>query len=100
MGKRTLVVRLGAVKAVRLYISVLLLAYVLLPLFVLWGLPIAAALSIAGLSPLTGLLLWRVARGDWHAPARWNNFGFYTIVLLMTSALAELGAFILLVGRL
>ena len=100
VGKRTLVVRLGAVNAVRLYISVLLLAYVLLPLFVLWGLPIAAALSIAGLSPLTGLLLWRVARGDWHAPTRWNNFGFYTIVLLMTSALAELGAFILLVGRL
>lgn len=98
VGKRTLVVRLGAVNAVRLYSSVLLLAYALLPLFVLSGLPVGVALSIAGLSPLTGLLLWRVARGDWHAPTRWNSFGFYTIVLLMTSAMAELGAFILLIG--
>jgi 1,4-dihydroxy-2-naphthoate polyprenyltransferase len=98
VNKRTLVVRLGAVRAVRLYLLMLVLAYVMLPILVLWGLPEWAALAIGGLSPLTGLLLWLAGRGDWHAPTRWNNFGFYTILLLMTSAMAELGAFILLIG--
>jgi 1,4-dihydroxy-2-naphthoate polyprenyltransferase len=98
VNKRTLVVRLGASQAVRLYVSSLLLAYAMLPLFVLWGLPVLVAQSIGMLSPLAGLLLWRVMRGDWHSQKYWNKFGFYTILLLMTSATAEWGAFILLIG--
>jgi 1,4-dihydroxy-2-naphthoate octaprenyltransferase len=97
-SKRTLVVRLGASGAICLYALLLVLAYALLPFLMHDGLPLAVALSITLVSPLAGLLLWRAAHGDWCNPNRWNVFGFYTIVLLMGTAFAELGAFTLLIG--
>ncbi|MDX2162377.1 MAG: prenyltransferase [bacterium] len=96
--KRTLVVRLGARAAIRVYVGALCAAYLMLPPLVIAGLPPGAAWAAAGLSPLALLLLWRVQRGDWRSPNRWNPFAFYTIVLLMATAAAELFAFVLLIG--
>lgn len=97
-GKRTLVVRFGAVKAARLYTAALGLADAILPALIWLGLPWLAALAGASLCPLAIFQVWRVYRGDWRKPERWNRFSFYSIVLLMSTAAAELGAFILLIG--
>ncbi len=97
-NKNTLVVRLGAKRAAHHYIILILLAYIALPLLVYMGLPVLAAASTGFLFPLAGWQVWRVWRGDWKNPVEWNTLAFYTIVLLMGSALAELMAFILLLG--
>ena len=76
VGKRTLVVRWGAPTAARLYQIALLLAYGLLPLLVLAGLPPLAAGAVAALLPLALWQVWRIARGDWQQPARWNGWRF------------------------
>lgn len=96
--KNTLVVRLGAKTAARLYMSLILLVYAVLPLLVWAGLPSGVALAVLGLSPLALWQVWRASRGDWHNPARWNALAFYTIVLLMGTSAVELLTFILLIG--
>ncbi len=98
VGKRTLVVRLGAGRAVWLYSILLIAAFAVLPILVNLGLPFEAAAAIALLMPLALMLLWRVRRGDWHDPQRWNGLAFYTIVLLMAATTAQLAAFVLLIG--
>ncbi|MDZ4770445.1 MAG: prenyltransferase [Chloroflexota bacterium] len=98
VGKRTLVVRLGAARAIWLYALLLIAAFAVLPALVAAGLPSAAAWAVALLIPLALMLLWRVRRGDWRDPARWNGLAFYTIVLLMAAAAAEMAAFVLLIG--
>jgi len=97
-NKQTLVVRLGEKSAAGLYAALLLLAYASLPVLIVLGLPLIAGLALMLVSPLAVLLLWRVSRGDWQEPTRWNAFSFYTIVLLMTASAAEVGAFVLLMG--
>lgn len=97
-GKRTLVVRLGSRRASRLYGLLLLAVYAMLPALVWAGLPLTVGLSIAALSPLAGGQVWRIQRGDWHDTTQWNRLAFYTIVLLMGTAAAELAAFMLLTG--
>ena len=98
VGKRTLVVRFGAPLLARVYGSITLISYALLPIMVALGLPLLAAISFAALSPLALAQIGRIARGDWHNPARWNGLAFYAIVLLIASAAAELVAFVLLLG--
>ncbi len=99
-GKHTLVYYLGKQRAVRLYIAVLLLSYAALPLFVLLGLPGIVALALMAISPLALWLGWRMHRGAWAEPKQWNSLGFWSIGLLMTSALAEFLAFLLIIiGR-
>lgn len=97
-GKRTLVVRLGAARAARLYAVVLVCSYLALPLLVIAGLPPLAAVAVGLMSPLALLQLWRVRRGDYHNPARWNDFAFYSVALLIGTAAVETVAFVLLVG--
>src|SRR4029079_16191639 len=57
--KRTLVVRLGAARAARLYAAITAVAYLSLPIAVLLGLPVRIAACAALLAPLAG---WRIAR--------------------------------------
>jgi 1,4-dihydroxy-2-naphthoate octaprenyltransferase len=95
-GKYTLVVRLGPPSAARLYVALLIVAYAALPLLVHVGLPPGAALAVLALLPLAGWQLWRMSRGDWARPARWNVLTFYTLVLLLFTAAAEMLAFGLL----
>lgn len=97
-NKRTLVVRLGMRPASYLYTTVMWAVLAMLPVLAIAGLPIVAVGAVAAVSPLTLWLLWRVHRGDWHRPERWNTFGFYSIVLLISAIAAELAAFVLLIG--
>ena len=97
-GKRNLVVRWGGRGAARLYAALLVAAYTLLPLLVWAGLPEINALLFALLSPLALWLIWRISRGDWQNPRRWNGLAFFSIVLLMGSATLQLAAFLLLLA--
>ncbi|MEP6985400.1 MAG: prenyltransferase, partial [Chloroflexota bacterium] len=97
-GKCTLVVRLGASSAARLYVSLILLAIGVLPVLVLAGLPRLIALAVAATLPLVIWQIRRILRGDWHDVQRWNRLGFYSLVLLVATSAAELVAFVLLIG--
>jgi 1,4-dihydroxy-2-naphthoate octaprenyltransferase len=94
VGKRTLVVRLGAARAARLLVLVLLAAYAVLPLLVMLGLPARVVASATVSSPVAAWQGWRVWRGGWADPAHWNSLGFWAIALLMGTATAELLAFL------
>ena len=93
-GKRTLVVRLGGARAARLLVLMLLAAYAVLPLLVALGLPSWVAVGATVTAPLAAWQGWRVWRGAWANPARWNSLGFWAIALLMSTATAELLAFL------
>jgi 1,4-dihydroxy-2-naphthoate octaprenyltransferase len=97
-GKRTLVVRLGAARVAWLYGFALGLAYLSLPFLVSAGLPSLAAAAIALMSPLALFQFWRLRRGDYRNPARWNGFAFYSIALLFGTTLVETVAFVLMIG--
>ncbi|MBZ0283859.1 MAG: prenyltransferase [Anaerolineae bacterium] len=97
-GKRTLVVRLGASRAAHLYMTVLLVAYLALPLLIAFGLPMRVALGMALMSPLALWQLWRVRCGDHLNPARWNRFMFFNVGLLIGSAVVQVVIFGLLLG--
>lgn len=96
VGKRTLVVRLGARRAARLYISVLALTYVSLPILVFAGLPTLVCVAVLGMLPLA-FRLARMTR-EIERPARWNLLAFNSIALLFATAALEAFAFALLVG--
>ena len=96
--KGTLVVRLGAKRAAKLYMTVLMLAYLALPLLLFAGLPALPTLAIALMSPLAIWQLWRVRRGEIFQPQHWNQFEFFSVALLIGTAAVELIAFLLLFG--
>jgi 1,4-dihydroxy-2-naphthoate octaprenyltransferase len=96
-GKRNLVVRLGPALAARLYLTLLLLAFALLPLLWMAGLPRLVIGALAALSPLGLWQAWRTLRGDWRDPARWGLFAFGSIALLVAASLAELLSYTLAV---
>lgn len=90
VGKRTLVVRLGAERATRLYVLTVAAAYGSLPVLTAAGLPKAIALAAVVPSPIA---LWRITRacaGDFRLPARWESVTFWAVALLMGTAMAEL----------
>ena len=96
--KGTLVVRLGTKRAAKLYIAVLLLAYLSLPLLMIAGLPRLAALAIALMSPLALWQVWRIRHGDIFRPQHWDQFAFFSVALLIGTAFVELLAFVALIG--
>jgi 1,4-dihydroxy-2-naphthoate octaprenyltransferase len=98
-SKRTLVIRLGATGAVRLYLALISVAYLSLPLLVWAGLPPTAALALTIPLPLAVWQCLRMWRGDWQKPAAWNSLGFWSIGLLMGSAMLETLAFFWLAFR-
>jgi 1,4-dihydroxy-2-naphthoate polyprenyltransferase len=90
-GKRTLVVRLGAPAAARLYVVLTAIAYAQLPLAVLLGLPgrVAAAAALPGV-----VAVWRIVRvADHRDPAAHERLGFWAVFLLVATAVCELIAF-------
>jgi 1,4-dihydroxy-2-naphthoate octaprenyltransferase len=92
-GKHTLLYFIGEKAAVRLYLVVLLVAYLALPILVLLGLPLIVALALLAISPLAAWQGWRMAKGAWANPAKWDSLGFWSVGLLIASVLAELAAF-------
>jgi 1,4-dihydroxy-2-naphthoate octaprenyltransferase len=96
-GKQTLVVRLGASRAMFLYVVLLGLAYMSLPFLVDAGLPLTVAWAC--LLPLP-LAVWqgiRIGNGRWRQAAYWNSLGFWSITLLMSTAVCEAAAFLWLI---
>jgi 1,4-dihydroxy-2-naphthoate octaprenyltransferase len=96
-GKYTLVVRLGRERSARLHNAFLVLAYAMLPILVMIGLPGVVALAVAGTTPLAIWQAWRVGRAYGNRAA-WGGLAFGGIALLMGTAAAELLAMLAVVG--
>jgi 1,4-dihydroxy-2-naphthoate octaprenyltransferase len=94
VGKRTLVVRLGAARAARLHAGVLAAAYAALPPLVLLGLPPAAAAATGLSAPLSAWQGWRVLRAVKSPSPGWNSPAFWSIVLLLSASTAQALAFL------
>jgi 1,4-dihydroxy-2-naphthoate octaprenyltransferase len=92
VGKRTLVVRLGALPAARLYAATTLAAFGALPLLARAGLPARIAAAPVLLAPIAIWQSVRVARGAYGDSARWGSVAFWAVALLIASAGAELAA--------
>jgi 1,4-dihydroxy-2-naphthoate octaprenyltransferase len=96
VGKRTLIVRLGAARAMSLHNWLLIVTYLsLVPL--LWA--GIHPLVIAGLlvpAPIALWQAWRLARGDWRRPAGWSSLVFWSITLAVGSGMAEGIGYVLL----
>ena len=97
-GKRTLVVRLGPAGAVRVYLGILGVTYLSLPLLVALGLPWLVALAVVIPTPVALWLARRMSYGPWNEPGAWkpgawNSLGFWSVALLMTTAVLETAAF-------
>jgi 1,4-dihydroxy-2-naphthoate octaprenyltransferase len=85
-GKRTLVVRLGAARAAKLYVAITALAYAWLPVGYALGLPARAALLAAVPAPVA---LWRVVQiADHSDPAAYERLTFFAVFLLVSTAAA------------
>lgn len=93
-GKRTLVVRLGAARAARLYAFVTTAAFAWFPLAVGLGLPVRVALAGAVAAPIA---IWRVSRLADHAdPTAFERLTFFAVFLLVATSACQLAAFALL----
>ena len=93
-GKRTVVVWLGPGAAVRVYLGLLGVAYLSLPLLVAGGLPWPVALAVLMPAPVALWLAIRMGHGAWKEPTAWNSLGFWSVALLMTTAVLETAAFV------
>ena len=91
-GKRTLVVRMGALPAARLYAVITLVAFGALPLWVMAGLPARVAAAPIVLVPIAVWQASRVARGAYGERERWGSVAFWAVALLIASAGIELAA--------
>ncbi|HET9991500.1 MAG TPA: prenyltransferase [Kofleriaceae bacterium] len=92
-NKRTLVVRLGAPAAAKLWIAVTVLAFAWLPLAYVLGLPGRIALVGALPAPFA---LYRIARaGDHRDPAAFERLTLGAVALLVATSACELAATLL-----
>ena len=89
-GKRTLVVRLGAVTGARLYAALTIAPFGMLPLLAQGALPWRVALAPLVLAPVAIWQATRVVRGGYADPARWDSVAFWSVALLAGSAAAAL----------
>ncbi len=95
-GKRTLVVRLGATRAARLYVAITLAAYLWLPVAVLIGLPGRVAIACAIPAPVA---LWRIIRiADHRDRDAFERLTFFAVFLLVATSACELAAFVVSAG--
>jgi len=98
VGKRTLVVRLGGARAAALYRAVLVGAYGALPLFLMFGALPQVVCAAGALSPVAAWQFWRLGRGAWSAPQRWEGLAFVGVALLVVTAAAELVALLWMIS--
>lgn len=91
-GKRTLVVRLGAARAAKLYVAIVAAAYAWLPIAWACGLPARVALAAAATAPIAA---WRIARArrDHADTSAYERLTFFAVFLLVATSAAELAAF-------
>jgi len=98
-GKDTLVIRLGPSAAARVFIGGLMVAYTLLLIGVLIGLPPLVAVIGALTSPIALWQGWRMAHGAWSQPEQWDSLGLWGFALVVLMSLAQIIAFLALIGR-
>ncbi|MEZ4519014.1 MAG: prenyltransferase [Chloroflexota bacterium] len=94
VNKRTLVVIVGPERGARLFAGSLFLAYLLLPLLVMAGLPLLVAISVLPMLPIAVWQGWRIHNQAAIDPTQWNALAFWSIGLLIGSALLETAAFL------
>ncbi len=93
VNKRTLVVIYGPKRTSTLFLAALTFPYLVLPLLVGLGLPSAVAFVILLTLPIAARQGWHVYQGAATDPARWEGLAFWSITLLMTTALLETAVF-------
>lgn len=99
VGKRTLVVRLGAMRAAALYRALLVAVYGAIPLLLGAGLSPVGALGAALMLPVAAWQ-WRALGADaWRDPHRWEGLAFRAVVILVGTTATELAAFVWLARR-
>lgn len=96
VNKQTLVVIVGPQRASILFLGMLACPYLLLPLLIWLGLPLAVAFAVLLSLPLAAWQGWRIRQGAATEPARWEALAFWSIVLLLTTALLETAGFLIL----
>lgn len=94
VNKRTLVVILGARRAGVLFLAVLALAYLLLPLLVLLGLPWPVGLMLLLTLPIALWQGWCIYGGAATDAKRWEGLAFWSIILLIGTGLLETAVFV------
>ena len=86
----------GAVRSERLFVALTAAAYLTLPLAVWAGMPPLVAAAAALPAPLALWRIWRVRQGDCRNPLRWEAVAFWSVALLVSTAVAELVAVLVL----
>ena len=94
VGKRTLVVRLGARRAAALYRAVLVATYGVIPVLLVAGLPSVAGLGAALMAPLAAWQFFRLGAGAAADARAWEALAFRAVALLVGTSAAELAAFV------
>jgi len=95
-GKQTLVVRYGRKAAANIYLCALILAYALLPIWIVAGLPTLVAGGFSLSLFLSMPLGWWMWRGAWSRPAAYGWIAFMSIALLIAAAVLETFTFALM----
>ncbi|HEU4612975.1 MAG TPA: prenyltransferase [Kofleriaceae bacterium] len=91
-GKRTLVVRLGAPAAARLYAAITAVAFVWPLAALALGLPTRVALAMLVPAPIA---IWRISRlGDHADRSAFERFTFFAVFLLVATSAAALVAWL------
>jgi 1,4-dihydroxy-2-naphthoate octaprenyltransferase len=93
-GKRTPVVLFGGAFAARLCIGVVATPYLAQAPLAAAGLPVRTVVAVMGTLPIAGVLVARLARGDWNDPTRWGRLAFLAVAWFSAVALAEIAAFV------
>jgi len=94
VNKRTLIVLLGRARTVRLYLLMLGLAYAVLPILVLAGMPPVVGFAFAMSFPLGAWLGYLMWHGAWSNPKQWSRLALLSISALLSAAAFEIGAFL------
>jgi 1,4-dihydroxy-2-naphthoate octaprenyltransferase len=94
-GKRTLVVRRGAVWAARCSAAILVVTFGSLPVLFVLGLPPLITLFAAFSAPLGLWQAVRLSRGDFRDRRHWEGLALGSVALLVTTTIAELIAALL-----
>jgi 1,4-dihydroxy-2-naphthoate octaprenyltransferase len=92
-NKRTLVVRLGAPRAAKLYVAITALAFAWAPLAHALGLPLVTSLAMVLPAPVA---LWRIARIREHAdPTAFERLTFFAVFLLVATSACALASWVI-----
>lgn len=94
VGKRTLVVRLGAARAAALYRALLVAIYGAIPLLLGAGLPLLGAAAAALMFPVAAWQWRALGAGAWREPRRWEGLASRAVATLIGTTAAELAAFL------